>query len=102
MKSVLLVFMVLSLTACATTNPPSRYIKNNASDEEFAEVSYQCKKKTIRVVTNEIRDAYGNVTPELDLVNCSKFNACMASKGFIKSPTGFFVISNDKTIDCKE
>jgi hypothetical protein len=77
-------------------------LKKDAGEEEFAEMYYQCKKKTLHIVSSQIRDVYGNVTPEVDAVNCTKFNACLASKGFIKSPNGGFVVTNDKEVDCKE
>ena len=101
MKTYMTICIALLLTACAT-NPPVRYHKNGANEEEFLDVAYQCKKKTAYEASGEIRDAYGNVTPAVVKVNCKKFNACLASKGFTKSPDGSFLVTNDKEIDCKE
>ena len=63
---------------------------------------YRCKQRTVHIVTSEIRDAYGNVTPEKKAVNCDKFNACMTAKGFIKSANGGFAVKNDEDIDCRQ
>lgn len=101
MKTYIAICMALLMTACAT-NPPARYLKKGANEEEFTDMAYQCKKKTLHVVSSEIRDAYGNVTPEVSAVNCTKFNACLASKGFVKSANGSFVVTNDKEMECKE
>jgi len=101
MKTFMMVCFALLLTACAT-NPPARYMKKNSGDDEFADVTYQCKGKTLRAVTGAVKSSYGDVSTEVDAVDCAKFNACLASKGFIKSKNGRFVVKNDKEIDCKE
>jgi hypothetical protein len=100
MKIPAIAITVLMLAACST-NPPARYTKDNAGREEFYEMVYQCKTRTVHTVTSEIRDAYGNVTPEKRAVDCDKFNACMATKGFRKLPNGDFAV-RDEDIACKQ
>ena len=100
MKSYITVLIVLLLAACSS-NPPARYQKDNAGRDEFNEIVYRCKLKTIQTLSSEIRDAYGNVTPEKRAVDCDRFNTCMASKGFKKSADGEFSVRDDKDISCQ-
>lgn len=100
MKSYIAVLIVLLLAACSS-NPPARYQKDNAGRDEFDEIAYRCKLKTIQTLSSEIRDQYGNVTPEKKAVDCDAFNTCMASKGFKKSVDGGFSVGQDEEIRCK-
>lgn len=100
MKITPILLVALLLTACAS-NPPARYMKKNASEDEFADVAYQCQMKTSRAISGAVKSAYGDISSGVDAVDCNKFHACMASKGFIKSSNGRFAL-NGKEIDCKE
>ena len=101
MKIIVTMVIVLMLSACAS-NPPARYMKSDAGREEFDEMVFQCKKRTVSSLSSETRDAYGNVTPALRAVNCERFNSCLASKGFVKSPKGDFVVRHDDEVKCTQ
>ena len=101
MKNYLVAFIVVLLAACAT-KPPAQYAKDGASRDEFDEVVYRCLQKTVVGERGTIKNAYGVVRATTGSVNCDKFNACLASKGFKKSAKGTFVVKDFEEIDCKQ
>lgn len=101
MKSSMAIFILVFLAACATKQP-AHYAKDNASQGEFEEISYRCFKKTTTGGPSELRTAHGKVGEVKGSVNCDKFNACMASSGFVKSAKGEFVVKDFAEVDCKQ
>jgi len=101
MKSYMVVFIIVLLTACST-NPPARYAKDHASQDEFGESVYRCLKKTTVSESSTIKNAYGTLGVVKGSVNCDRFNSCMASNGFKKSAHGEFVVKDFDEINCKQ
>jgi len=99
MKTVAATLMALLLAACASG--PTKYAKPGATPDEFSEAVYRCLQKSSDMDKNTLRNAYGEVKTVKSNVNCEKFNTCMSSKGFNKTPDGDFVIKDFDEISCK-
>lgn len=101
MRHFIPVFSILLLAACATSSP-ARYAKDGATRDEFDEAAYQCLKKTLVSESGAIKNAYGKIGEVSGSVNCDRFNRCMASSGFNKSPNGTFTVRDFGEVNCKQ
>jgi hypothetical protein len=101
MKLIYISLVAIMLAGCLS-NPRLRYAHPDAGYEQFADVSYQCERANNRVIANAVVNAYGEVSSEKRAVDCDKFNACMAKKGFTRAPKGEFVLRKDVKLNCTE
>jgi hypothetical protein len=101
MRLFTILFLAVFMAGCAQPNVRLRYSHPTANRDRFDDVSYQCQQKSQKTVSKEAVTAYGVFSPEDSVVNCDKFNACMAKYGFEKSSDGMFVTAKDMVLDCK-
>lgn len=101
MKLIYISLSAIMLAGCLS-NQRLRYTHPDAGYEQFADVSYQCERAHSRITSKAVVNNYGEVSPEERTIDCNKFNACMAKKGFTKTPDGNFALGKDVKLNCSE
>ena len=105
---VFLLFSIFSFLVACGTPPKKVYVdnrikyKNTGTLEELLKARYECLKEQSN------KSNVGNVNVNVNsnrnyqpTIHCAEFGACVATKGFIRSPKGTLILPKEYEAQCR-
>ena len=92
-RNLKLLALALFVSGCQTYGGTMMY-SGSGSFENFAKARFECSKASSNQSSGGYLNEYGGGFSSIPTVNCGMMDACLASKGYIRSEGGSFDASS--------